>query len=219
MALPELHALTGCDSTIFIHGIGKEKAYKIFEQNEVYTDALSLLGEFEVVPPNVIDLLEQFVCHLYNFLYVSPEDKYINEVRYKRFISRTKKKINPETLPPTKDECFLHLKRSNYTALIMKSAFQLHPVTLLPQDHGWLLKDGKLEVQWMNQPFIPPSLREITSCKCKKGRCGNRRCKCVNVGLLCSDVCNCIDCENHERESNDKNTLDSEIEFSDSNSD
>ena len=58
VALPGPHALTGCDSTSFIHRIGKEKAYKIFEQNEVYTDALSLLGEFEVVPPNVIDLLE-----------------------------------------------------------------------------------------------------------------------------------------------------------------
>ena len=100
----------------------------------------------------------------------------------------------------------------------MKSAFQLHPVTLLPQDPGWLLKDGKLEVQWTDQPFIPPSLSEITSCKCKKGRCGNRRCKCVNVGLLCSDVCNCIDCENHDRESDDEDTSDSEIEFSDSNS-
>ena len=65
MAMPELHALTGCDSTSFIHGIGKEKAYKIFEQNEVYTDAFPLLGEFEVIPP-----------------------------------------INPETLPPTKDEFF-----------------------------------------------------------------------------------------------------------------
>ena len=101
------------------YGIGKEKAYKIFEQNYVYTDALSLLGEFEVVRPNVIDLLEQIVCHLYNFL----ENKDINEVRYKRFISRTKKKINPETLLPTKDEFFLQLKRSNYSALIMKSAF------------------------------------------------------------------------------------------------
>ena len=132
VALPGPHALTRCDSTSFIHGIGKEKAYKIFEQNEIYTDAFSLLGEFEVVPPNVIDLLEQFVCHLYNF----SEDKDINEVRYKRFINRTKKKINPETLPPTKGEFFVHLKRSNYTALIMKLTFQLQPVTLLPQDHG-----------------------------------------------------------------------------------
>ena len=75
----------------------------------------------------------------------------------------------------------------------MKSTFQLHPVTLLPQDHGCLLKDGKIEVQWMDQPFIPQSLSEITSCKCKKGRCGNRRCKCGNVGLSRSDVCKCID--------------------------
>ena len=100
----------------------------------------------------------------------------------------------------------------------MKSAFQLHPVTLLPQDHGWLVKDRKLEVQWMDQPFIPPSLCEITSCKCKKGRCGNRKCKCVNAGLLCSDVCNCIDYGNHKRESDDEDTSDSEIEFSDSDS-
>ena len=90
--LPGLPALNGCDSTSFIHGIGKEKAHKIFEQNEVYTDAFSRLGEFE---PNVIDFLEQFVCHLYNF----PEDKDINEVRYKMFISLTKKKINPESQP------------------------------------------------------------------------------------------------------------------------
>ena len=66
VALPTHHALTGSDSTSFIHGIGKEKSYKIFEQDEVYTDAFSLLGEFEVVPPNVIDLLVQFICHLHN---------------------------------------------------------------------------------------------------------------------------------------------------------
>ena len=53
--------LTGCDSTSFIYGIGREKAYNIFEQNEVCTDAFPLLDECEVVPPNVIDLLEQFV--------------------------------------------------------------------------------------------------------------------------------------------------------------
>ena len=75
----------------------------------------------------------------------------------------------------------------------------------------WLLKDGKLEVQWMDQPFIPPSLCQITSCKCKKGRCGNRRVKGVNVGLLRSDVYNYIDCENHDRESDDEDTSDSEI--------
>ena len=61
-----------------------------------------------------------------------------------------------------------------------------------------------------------PSLSKITSCKCKKGRCDNRRCKCVNVGFLCSDVYNCIDCENHNRQSDDEDTSDSEIEFSDS---
>ena len=75
-----------------------------------------------------------------------------------------KKKINPEKLPPTKEEFFLHIKWSNYTALIMKSAFPSHPPTMLS------------------------SFSEITYSKLKKGRCGNQRCKCVNVGLLCSDV-------------------------------
>ena len=54
--------------------------------------------------------MEQFVCHLYNF----PEDKDINEVRCQRFISQIIKKINPETLPSTKNEFFLPMKRSNY---------------------------------------------------------------------------------------------------------
>ena len=103
-----------------------------------------------------------------------------------------KKKINPEKLPPAKEEFFLHIKWSNYTALIMKSAFPSHPPTMLS------------------------SFSEITYSKCKKGRCGNQRCKCVNVGLLC--WCNCIDCENHDRESDDEDTSDSEIGFNDSDS-
>ena len=45
----------------------------------------------------------------------------------------------------------------------------------------------------------------------------NRRCECVNVGLLCSYVC--IDCENHDRESDGEDTSDSKIVFSDSDSD
>ena len=65
----------------------------------------------------------------------------------------------------------------------MKSAFQLHHLTRLPQDHGCLLKDGKIQLQWMDQPFVLSFLSEITSCKCKEGRCENRRCKCVNVGF------------------------------------
>ena len=71
----------------------------------------------------------------------------------------------------------------------------------------------------MDQPFILPSLSEITSCKCKKGRCGNRRYKCVNVCLLCSNGCNWTDCENHDRERDDEDTSDSEIKFSDSDRD
>ena len=165
--LPGLYALTGCDSTNFMRGIGKEKVYKIFEQNEVYTDAFLLLGDFELVPPNVINLLEQFVCQLYNF----PEDKDINEVKYQRFISQTKKKINPETLPLIKNEFFLPIKRSKYE-INDEISIPITPCNTA-SSRSWLLI--------------------ITSCKYKKGRCGNQRCKGGNVGLLCSNVCNCID--------------------------
>ena len=91
----------------------------------------------------------------------------------------------------------------------MKSAFQLYPVKPLSQDHAFQLKDGKREVQWMDKPFIPPSLSEKISMKSDtKGSCGNRRCKCVNVGLLCAN-----------RESDDEETSGSERDFSDSDSD
>lgn len=99
------------------------------------TKSFSQLAEFEVVPPNVIDLLEQFFYHLHNF----SQDKDTIEVRYKRFITQTKHKINPETHPSTKDEFFSHIKRSNCIILMMKSGCKLYLATLLPQDHGWLL--------------------------------------------------------------------------------
>ena len=71
----------------------------------------------------------------------------------------------------------------------------------------------------MDQPYVALSLTHFTSCNCKKGKCGNWRCKCVSVGFFCSDWCTYVDCENHDRESNDEDTSTSEIEFSDSDSD
>ena len=44
---------------------------------------------------------------------------------------------------------------------MMKSAFQLHHVTLLPQDHGCQLEDGKIEVKWMDQPFNESAIQSI----------------------------------------------------------
>ena len=54
---------------------------------------------------------------------------------------------------------------------------------------------GELHFHWMDQEPAPKALMELVSCKCKTG-CSGRRCSCHKVGLMCTDVCDCIGCEN-----------------------
>ena len=69
------------------------------------------------------------------------------------------------------------------------------------------------------ESFIPSSLSEITCCKCKKGSYDNRKCKFVNVGFLFFDIYITVQTVKVITESDDEDTSDIEIEFSDSNSD
>jgi hypothetical protein len=64
---------------------------------------------------------------------------------------------------------------------------------------------------------------ELVNCKCKKG-CESRRCSCFKASLKCTDLCQCIDCQNsksgEEDIESDSDTFSSCDDFSsDDNSD
>jgi len=62
--------------------------------------------------------------------------------------------------------------------------------------------------------LAPEQVLQLISCGCKKSGCITRGCVCRMHGLPCTDLCNCVSCENkkdidHDR-SDDDESLDDE---------
>ena len=122
-------------------------------------------------------------------------------------------------MPPTSDLLFLHSQRANFQAFIWKHA---HIAFLyLPSftEHGWLVIDGNVVIDWMNKPIAPDSVLNFIKCKCTTG-CKNNRCSCVKALLNCTDLCGCVDCHNkkdsRDESDDESDTSDREITLADS---
>ena len=64
-ALPGLHAITGCDTTSALSGIGKKKAFKLLNNDDDAKQALSQLGSQLEISSVLLKSLEYFICQLY----------------------------------------------------------------------------------------------------------------------------------------------------------
>ena len=102
-------------------------------------------------------------------------------------------------LPPTKDALRKHIDRSNYQAALWKYALTPEVQIPSPDGHGWVISDHSLIIVWKEQDATPKALVEYTRCSCKTS-CHTRRCSCRAAGLVCTNVCHCINCENISNE-------------------
>ena len=114
--------------------------------------------------------------------------------RYWVFFQKQQKS---DSLPPTSDSLQLHIKRSNYQALIWKRC--LDPLQQLPSPvgNGWELEEGRLKPCLMTKGAAPQGLVELTFCKCLKSACKSS-CACKSNELACTEACGCMadTCEN-----------------------
>ena len=184
-SLPGFHAITGCDSTSSLAGIGKKKAWDSFSRSTDHQDSLSLLGEEQELNATTAGKCEAYVCSLYT---TSKKTSTADELRYFMFCQKKQKN---EMLPPTSDCLLQHLKRSNYQAFVWRHALEAMQDLEPPEGHGWV-KDGELLVPLLiTKVPAPESLLELTTCKCKTSAC-LRNCSCNNTGLACTEGCYCM---------------------------
>ena len=106
-ALPAFHALTGCDSTSALQGIGK-----ILLKDNQFQQQLSHFGAGPAVSEDLLVSSEAFICSLYNR---GGRLTKADEVRYLLFCQKNKKS---EELPPTSESLSHHIKRANFQAHI-----------------------------------------------------------------------------------------------------
>ena len=127
-SLPGFHAITGCDSTSFLAGIGKKKARDSFRRSTDHQDSVSHYREEQELN---ITTTGQRLClqSIYNTQKASTAD----ELCY--FLFCQKKQKN-EMLLPTSDCLLQHLKRSTYQAFTWRHALEVMQDLESAEDHG-----------------------------------------------------------------------------------
>ncbi|CAC5415490.1 unnamed protein product [Mytilus coruscus] len=82
-------------------------------------------------------------------------------------------------------------------AKIWKSALE-HNTVPSPNNHGWIVKNDLISINWLDQPPALDAFLILISCSCKAG-CANKRCSCVRQALSCTDGCKCSNaCSNKD---------------------
>ena len=185
LALPVIHALSGCDSTSSFHGQGKKRWLTAMENYPLVLEGILDIGQHPVnIEERVVESVNQAVSVIYSGKLMANTD----DARYDLF---SKKGLSSEKLPPTSDALYMHIRRANYQAYIWKSTTV--PILDLPSplDAGWTSdKEGHLVPMKMTQASAPEALLDFTKCSCKT-ECHTRRCGCLKEDILCTDVCLC----------------------------
>jgi hypothetical protein len=190
-AILGFHAITGCDTTSAISGIGKKKAFSVLRKIIGNDSGLDQLGTQVPPSPQTVKACEKFVCALYRSSAKAGESA--DMVRHWTFCQ---KKQRNENLPPTSDSLRHHINRANYQSYVWKHALDQDPNLPSPVGNGWSNVKGQLMPVLMSKEPAPRGLLELTSCRCDKSACQRvdlRRCK-AN-GLACTEACICMGSE------------------------
>ena len=191
LSLPSMHALTGCDTTSALYGIGKKTAYTVLKQNKS-TLELDKFGTASI--DDAVKIARRYVL----LLYKSKSCKDLDDLRY-NLLQNSNKAIS--NFPPTEDSFIHHVKRSLLQVKIWCNShdpsYSANPVGM-----GWSL-DGNYILPVMSVlETAPKEVRELTHLYCKdKGACDTLKCECFKAGLKCIDICKCaLVCNNTELE-------------------
>ena len=116
-------------------------------------------------------------------------------------------------LPPTMSALKFKIFRSHYVCIVLKRAHLPYQQLPIPENYGWELNGDSLDPIMTDNIPAPIVLIELSMCSCKTG-CKTRRCKYLKHYLVCTDMCNCKNCENDGSNNSDDEveSVDSDIE-------
>ncbi len=146
-----------------------------------------MLGDIFEFDADLFLSIQEFFCNLYGLKKTAD----VNKARYLKFCSNKGKIPEPQQLPPTSDELYLHCQRVSCSTAI---------------GNGWKINnENALEVTWMTQKPAPESILELVSCRCNRLKCKDGNCVSHSYGLKCTDHCECAKCESEEVENEFRN--------------
>ena len=132
---------------------------------------------------------EGFVCKMYG----KPKLVEVNKCRYIIFCA---KQGQSQSRPPCQDALRNHTMRGNYQAAIWRQALNANPEIPFPESHGWLIRDGQLDINWISLLPAPEALLELILCGCTTD-CTTGQCPCKRNGVPSAELCQCCEkCDN-----------------------
>ena len=190
-ALTGFHAFTGCDVSGKFSGFGKQSWWCEFASSEEdVVTAFQSMGRTNDLSEATITCLEKFVCKVY--CGKKGRTTTLPETRWYLYCKNPGKS---ESLPPTLGALREHIKRTHYVASVWNSSHNKVQMLPLISECGWEvdIERGYVPIATLDV-MIPERLIKSMKCKCVTG-CGVR-CSCSREGTSCTDMCECINCEN-----------------------
>ena len=180
--LPFLHALTGCDTTSRLFGIGKGLALKKPKSNEDFKKQGEVFSR-ESDRDEIFSAGQKALSCLYG----GSINESLDELRYRRFREKVSTKtsaVQVHTLPPTAAAARYHSAR----VYLQVQQWMDKGSHLNPEEWGWLRVADRLEPMKTDLPAAPDTLLKVIRCNCKT-YCDTRKCTCKKLGLECSVMC------------------------------
>ena len=129
-------------------------------------------------------------------LYCKNRPTDINNLSNLRWHMFSKKQLESDKLPPTFSALRYMIHRSHYITYIWKSAISTNPILPDPENFGWKKIDDEYEPFMTHKLPAPQSVIELSMCSCKKTNYDSLRCDRKKKGLVCYNMCQCLNCSN-----------------------
>ena len=199
-----LHAITGCDTTSRLYGVGKATVLKKFENALQFKEQANVFSCHSAVS-DVVTAGEKALVSLFG----GKPGLGLNALRYQRYFEKLASKtshIEPQNLPPTAAAARFHSLR----VYLQVKHWQGEGAGMSMEDWGWKVTNDQVFPVATNLPPAPESLLQLIRCNCSSD-CSSMRCICRKNGMPCSAACG--QCRGSSC-TNSSNTVDYESEDS-----
>ena len=179
-----IHAMTGCDTTSRIFGVGKKSAFQKLVKGD---PVLQSCANAFTIPNQTTQIIEDLGCQVMSFLFGGKHAHSLDTMRYnilcKKVVSSSSF-VTPERLPPTESATKLHCRRVYYQIMVWMGMEE----GMDPMKWGWKLLDNRFVPLMSRMNAAPDSLLQVIHCNCSTA-CKTLRCSCRRYGLPCTTVC------------------------------
>ena len=169
-----VHAMTGCETTSAMFGVGKTKALKVLQASEELSARVLVFGDLTTPKYVLFEVGEKFLSAMYG-----GSEGSLDALRYRQF--RSPKYVPLERMHPTR----VHLQVVTLCAL------------RCPDEFGFKLENEALVPIITDEAPAPSEMLRQIRCSCKSTNRLCTSCTCFNNRLPCSMYCKCGgQCEN-----------------------